>query len=178
MSRQIFVYDTTLRDGTQREGISLSCDDKLRIAQKLDDLGVAYIEGGWPGSNPKDMQFFDLAKRVSFKNARLVAFGSTRKPNIQPHEDENLKALIKSKTPAVAIFGKSWDLHVRKIMNNRLAENIAMIADKAPEKRSSFSPNAVPQFSDPISPPVISLPSVAIIMITGFGRGNLTDTFV
>ncbi|MEX1349586.1 MAG: citramalate synthase, partial [Desulfobacterales bacterium] len=91
--------------------------------------GIHYIEGGWPGSNPKDMQFFDLAKRVEFRQARLVAFGSTRKPGIQPADDDNLKALIASKTPTVAIFGKSWDLHVREVMNNSLAENLAMIHD-------------------------------------------------
>ena len=91
---KVQIYDTTLRDGTQGEGISLSCDDKLRIARRLDEFGAAYIEGGWPGSNPKDMQFFDLAKRVSFKNARLVAFGSTRKPGTSPEQDPNLQALL------------------------------------------------------------------------------------
>ncbi len=125
----ILLYDTTLRDGTQGENITFSADEKIEIALRLDDFGIDYIEGGWPGSNPKDMQFFDLAKRVEFRQARLVAFGSTRKPGIQPEKDENLKALIASKTPAVAIFGKSWDLHVRKVMNNSLKENLAMIHD-------------------------------------------------
>ena len=125
----VLIYDTTLRDGTQGENITFSADEKIKIALRLDDFGIDYIEGGWPGSNPKDMQFFDLASRVEFRQARLVAFGSTRKPNIQPDEDENLKALVTSKTPTVAIFGKSWDLHVQKIMNNRLEENLAMIDD-------------------------------------------------
>ncbi|MDP4979546.1 MAG: citramalate synthase, partial [Desulfobacterales bacterium] len=126
---EVLLYDTTLRDGTQGENITFSADEKIEIALRLDDFGIDYIEGGWPGSNPKDMQFFDLAKRVEFRRARLVAFGSTRKPGIQPQEDDNLKALIASKTPAVAVFGKSWDLHVRKVMNNSLNENLAMIHD-------------------------------------------------
>jgi 2-isopropylmalate synthase len=125
----ILLYDTTLRDGTQGENITFSADEKVKIALRLDDFGIQYIEGGWPGSNPKDMQFFDLARRVEFRQARLVAFGSTRKPGIQPDEDDNLKALITSKTPTVAIFGKSWDLHVRRVMNNSLEENLAMIND-------------------------------------------------
>ena len=125
----ILLYDTTLRDGTQGENITFTADEKVKIALRLDDIGIHYIEGGWPGSNPKDMQFFDLAKRVNLKTARLVAFGSTRKPGIQPDEDENLKALLASETPAIAIFGKSWDLHVEEVMSNSLAENLAMIYD-------------------------------------------------
>jgi 2-isopropylmalate synthase len=126
---EVLLYDTTLRDGTQGENITFSADEKIKIALRLDDFGIHYIEGGWPGSNPKDMQFFDLAKRVEFRNARLVAFGSTRKPGIQPEEDDNLRALIASKTPTAAIFGKSWGLHVQEVMNNSLAENLAMIHD-------------------------------------------------
>ena len=125
----IYLYDTTLRDGTQGENITFSADEKVKIALRLDDNGIHYIEGGWPGSNPKDMQFFDLAKRVSFKNARLVAFGSTRKPGVRPEEDGNLTALLASETPTVTIFGKSWDLHVEEIMANSLDENLAMIFD-------------------------------------------------
>ncbi len=125
----IYLYDTTLRDGTQGENITFSADEKVKIALRLDDIGIHYVEGGWPGSNPKDMQFFDLAKRVSFKNTRLVAFGSTRKPGLRPEEDDNLKALLTSETPAVTIFGKSWDLHVEDIMANNLEENLAMITD-------------------------------------------------
>jgi 2-isopropylmalate synthase len=125
----VLLYDTTLRDGTQGENITFSADEKIKIALRLDDFGIHYIEGGWPGSNPKDMQFFDLASRVEFRQARLVAFGSTRKPGIQAADDDNLRALIASKTPTVAIFGKSWDLHVQEVMNNSLTENLAMIHD-------------------------------------------------
>ncbi len=125
----IFLYDTTLRDGTQGENITFSADEKVKIALRLDDIGIHYIEGGWPGSNPKDMQFFDLAKRVTFNKSRLVAFGSTRKPGIKPDEDRNLKALLASETPTVTIFGKSWNLHVEEIMANSLEENLAMIYD-------------------------------------------------
>ena len=125
----IYLYDTTLRDGTQGENITFSADEKVKIALRLDDIGIHYIEGGWPGSNPKDMQFFDLAKRVSFKNARLVAFGSTRKPGIAPEQDPNLQALLASGTPTVTIFGKSWDMHVEEIMANSLEENLSMIKD-------------------------------------------------
>ncbi len=125
----IRLYDTTLRDGTQGENISFSADEKVKIAQRLDEIGIHYIEGGWPGSNPKDIQFFDMAKRTEFKQARLAAFGATRKPEISPEDDANLKALLDTDTPVVAIFGKSWDLHVEKVMQNTLDENLAMIAE-------------------------------------------------
>ncbi|MFC1875987.1 citramalate synthase [Thermodesulfobacteriota bacterium] len=125
----IFLYDTTLRDGTQGENISFSADEKVKIAERLDDLGIHYIEGGWPGSNPKDIQFFDMARRVKFKQARLAAFGSTRKPGISPEDDANLKALLETHAPVMTIFGKSWDLHVEKVMENTLSENLAMISE-------------------------------------------------
>ncbi|MGD9151960.1 MAG: citramalate synthase, partial [Desulfobacterales bacterium] len=125
----ILLYDTTLRDGTQGENITFSAEEKLNIALRLDDNGIHYIEGGWPGSNPRDVAFFDLAKRVKFSQARLAAFGSTRKPGIGPEADPNLKALIDTETPTVTVFGKSWDLHVEQIMGNTLAENLAMIND-------------------------------------------------
>jgi len=125
----IFLYDTTLRDGTQGENVTFSAEEKLNIAMRLDDIGIHYIEGGWPGSNPRDLAFFELAKRVEFKQARLAAFGSTRKPGSRPHEDDNLKALLEAQTPTVTIFGKSWDLHVEKVMDNTLKENLAMISD-------------------------------------------------
>ena len=126
---QILIYDTTLRDGTQGEQVTFSAEEKLRIAQRLDDLHFHYIEGGWPGSNPKDMRFFEMAKAVKFRNAKLTAFSSTRRPNIRPEACPNLKALIKADTPAVAIFGKSWDLHVTDILKIDLDENLAMIRD-------------------------------------------------
>jgi 2-isopropylmalate synthase len=125
----IFLYDTTLRDGTQGENVTFSAEEKLSIALRLDDIGVHYIEGGWPGSNPRDLEFFELAKRIELKHARLAAFGSTRKPGALPHEDANLNALLRAETPAVTVFGKSWDLHVEQVMNNTLAENLAMIRD-------------------------------------------------
>jgi len=123
----ILLYDTTLRDGTQGENINFSAEEKIKIATRLDDFGIHYIEGGWPGSNPRDMQFFKLARRVDFKHARLTAFGATRKPGLTPEQDTNLQALLESRTPVVAIFGKTWDLHVEQIMDNTLQENLAMI---------------------------------------------------
>jgi len=96
----ILLYDTTLRDGAQGENINFSAEEMIKIAQRLDDLGIHYIEGGWPGSNPRDERFFELAKNIKFQNARLTAFGSTRRPGISADEDQNLKALIKSSTPA------------------------------------------------------------------------------
>ena len=125
----IFLYDTTLRDGTQGENISFSADEKVKIAERLDNLGIHYIEGGWPGSNPKDIQFFDMARRVKFKQARLAAFGATRKPGISPEDDTNLKALLGTHTPVMTIFGKSWDLHVETVMENTLSENLVMISE-------------------------------------------------
>jgi len=127
--REIKVYDTTLRDGSQGEGISFSVMDKVKIAKKLDEFGVHYIEGGWPGSNPKDMEFFKLARKIKFKNSELVAFGSTRRPKISPAEDENLAALIKSGVISVAIFGKTWDMHVTDVLKVSLHENLKMISD-------------------------------------------------
>lgn len=125
----ILLYDTTLRDGAQGENINFSAEEMIKIAQRLDDLGIHYIEGGWPGSNPRDERFFKLAKNIKFQNARLTAFGSTRRPKITADEDQNLKALIESSTPAVTIFGKTWDLHIEQVMNNTLQENLAMIKD-------------------------------------------------
>src|SRR4051812_25924122 len=110
---RIFTFDTTLRDGTQGEGISFSVEDKLAIAQDLDEFGIDYIEGGWPGSNPKDEEFFQRARMQNFSHARLTAFGSTRLAKNPAQEDRNLLALAQAGTPAVAIFGKTWDLHVR-----------------------------------------------------------------
>ena len=129
MSRKIFVYDTTLRDGTQMEGISLSCDDKLRIAQKLDDFGVAYIEGGWPGSNPKDVEFFERAGELTLKHAKITAFGSTCRVDTQPEEDANLQAMLDSGTSVCTVVGKSWDLHVYDVLKTNLDENLRMIGE-------------------------------------------------
>jgi 2-isopropylmalate synthase len=126
---QVLLYDTTLRDGTQGEGISLSVEDKVKIAQSLDRLGVRYIEGGWPGSNPKDEEFFKRARSLRFKNARLSAFGSTRRKDSPAHADPNLAAIVRVKTPVACIFGKSWDLHVLHALRATPEENLTMISD-------------------------------------------------
>src|SRR5689334_466869 len=126
MNERIDVYDTTLRDGTQREGISLSLDDKLRIAQLLDQFGVGYIEAGWPGSNPKDAELF---KRLRVHNATVVAFGATRRPGARCDEDPNVAALLASEAPLCTLFGKSWLLHVSEVLRTSPDENLAMIAE-------------------------------------------------
>lgn len=126
--KQIKIFDTTLRDGSQGAGISFSVEDKMKIASALDLFGVAFIEGGWPGSNPKDEEFFKLAKN-KLKNSKLVAFGSTRKPNKNVKNDESLKKIISSGVKAASIFGKSWDLHVECALRTTLKENLKMISD-------------------------------------------------
>lgn len=129
MTKKITIYDTTLRDGTQGEGISLSLEDKLKIAAKIDSLGVDYVEGGWPGSNPKDMEFFKRIQNIPLKYAKISAFGSTRRSNIAVEDDKNLQALIASGTSVACIFGKSWDFHVEVALRTTLEENLRMIED-------------------------------------------------
>lgn len=126
--RVVQVYDTTLRDGTQGEGISLTVSDKVKIAKRLDDFGVAYIEGGWPGSNPKDVAFFEACKGV-LHNAKLVAFGSTRYKNVTCQDDRNVQALTEADTEVVTLVGKAWDMQVHVVLEAPLAENLAMIRD-------------------------------------------------
>ena len=127
---RIQLYDTTLRDGTQGEGVSLSCEDKLRISRRLDAFGTDYIEGGWPGSNPKDMEFFERAQtELDLKHAKIAAFGSTCKANVDPADDAQIQLLIQANTPVVTIFGKSWDLHVDKVLRTTMEENLRMIRD-------------------------------------------------
>ena len=126
---RIFTFDTTLRDGTQGEAVSFSCDDKILIAQKLDELGIDYIEGGWPGSNPKDREFFSRAREIAFQHAKLTAFGSTRFAKNPVHHDPNVHSLIEAGTPAVAIFGKSWDLHTKRALGITEEENLALISE-------------------------------------------------
>jgi len=128
-SNKVFIYDSTLRDGAQAEGISFTVADKLKIVQKLDYLGVDYIEAGNPGSNPKDLEFFKKVERMGLNHAKLTAFGSTRRPNLRVEEDANIKALLSTNTSAVAIFGKSWDLHVIDVLRTSLEENLRMIYD-------------------------------------------------
>ncbi|HEY3135402.1 MAG TPA: citramalate synthase [Blastocatellia bacterium] len=125
---KIKIYDTTLRDGTQGEGVSFSVEDKLMMARKLDELGVDYIEGGWPGSNIKDAEFFARARYMNFNRARLAAFGSTCHPRNRAEDDPNLKALIEAETPTVTVFGKTWDLHVKKALGISLEQNLELIA--------------------------------------------------
>jgi len=125
----IVLYDTTLRDGTQGEGLVLSLADKLKIARRLDDAGFSYVEGGWPGSNPKDVDFFEAARGVTWRHARIAAFGSTRHRANRPEQDPNLQALVASGAPVVTIFGKSWLLHVTEVLGATPDENLAMIGD-------------------------------------------------
>ena len=126
---KVKLYDTTLRDGAQGEGISYSVMDKIRIAHELDRLGIHYIEGGWPGSNPKDMEFYLKMAESHLRTAQLVAFGSTRRPNTKASADNNLKAILKSQAKIVTIFGKTWDLHVKDVLKTNLEENLNMIKD-------------------------------------------------
>ena len=135
-SNKICIYDTTLRDGSQREGLSLSLEDKLRIARELDQIGIPFIEGGWPGANPKDVQFFWQIKEEPLSQAEIVAFCSTRRPNTTAANDPLLQALLTAGTRWVTIFGKSWDLHVTEGLHTTLEENLAMIQDTIEYLRS------------------------------------------
>jgi 2-isopropylmalate synthase len=127
--RPVTLYDTTLRDGTQGENITLSLADKLRIARMLDEYGMPYVEGGWPGSNPKDIEFFKAARTMTWQTARLAAFGSTRHRSNRPADDPNLRELVAAETPVVTIFGKSWLLHVTEVLGATPQENLDMVAD-------------------------------------------------
>jgi 2-isopropylmalate synthase len=127
--RPVILYDTTLRDGTQGENITLSLSDKIRIARMLDEYGMPYVEGGWPGSNPKDVEFFAAAKKITWERAKLAAFGSTRHRSNRAVDDPNLRELVAAETPVVTIFGKSWLLHVVEVLGATPAENIDMVAE-------------------------------------------------
>lgn len=135
-SNQIWIYDTTLRDGAQREGLCLSLEDKLRIARQLDELGVPFIEGGWPGANPKDVQFFWKLQEQPLTKAEVTAFCSTRRPGTTAAQDSLLQAILAAGTHWVTIFGKSWDLHVIESLKTTLEENLAMIRDTIAYLRS------------------------------------------
>jgi 2-isopropylmalate synthase len=126
---QVYLYDTTLRDGAQREEISLSVQDKLSIVRRLDGFGIHYIEGGWPGSNPKDAEFFSQVSHLNLDHARIAAFGSTRRKNTRCEDDPNLSALVAADTPVVTLVGKSWDFHVREVLKTDAEENLAMIRE-------------------------------------------------
>ena len=129
MNKKIIAYDSTLRDGAQAQGVSFTVEDKLKIVQKLDDLGIGYIEAGNPGSNPKDLEFFERVASIKLKYAKIIAFGSTRRIGVQANDDKNLQSLLSANTQAVAIFGKSWDYQVTDILRTTLQENLAMIGD-------------------------------------------------
>ena len=128
-SRRVIAYDSTLRDGAQAQGVSFSVEDKLKVVQRLDALGIGYIEAGNPGSNPKDLEFFTRVGELQLQHAKIIAFGSTRRIGISAAEDKNLQSLLSANTQAVAIFGKSWDYQVTDILRTTLAENLAMIGD-------------------------------------------------
>lgn len=128
-STPLQIYDTTLRDGTQSSDVSLSLEDKVRIARKLDELGVAFIEGGWPGSNPKDVEFFRRASAIEWQHALITAFGATRHAETLPEDDPNLQALLDAHTPVCTVFGKTWNLHVTEVLRTTLDENLRMIEE-------------------------------------------------
>jgi len=129
MTQAIQIYDTTLRDGTQGEGVSFTVAAKLRVAEKLDHFGIDYIEGGWPGSNPRDLAFFEEAKKLNLKHAKIAAFGSTRRASLTAEDDPQLKLLLDADTPVVTIFGKTWLLHITEILRTTAEENLKMIED-------------------------------------------------
>jgi 2-isopropylmalate synthase len=128
-NKVVTLYDTTLRDGTQAEDVAFSVEDKVRIAHALDDLGIHYIEGGWPGSNPRDIEFFKRMGTEQLKNSKLTAFGSTRRKGVTPSKDANIKALLRANTDVVTIFGKCWKLHVQTALRVSMSENLDMISD-------------------------------------------------
>jgi 2-isopropylmalate synthase len=129
MKQTVYLYDTTLRDGAQAEDVNFSVEDKIRVARKLDQFGIHYIEGGWPGSNPRDIEFFKEMRHVRLKKAKLAAFGSTRRVNLKVSDDASIKSLVASGAPVATLFGKTWDLHVIKALKTTLAENIDMIEE-------------------------------------------------
>ena len=157
MTGPVLLYDTTLRDGTQREGLVLSLADKLKIARRLDEAGFPYIEGGWPGSNPKDEEFFAAARSMTFRTGRLAAFGSTRHRSNRAEDDPNLRALLAAETPVITIVGKTWLLHVTEVVRTTLDENLAMIGEPSvacgrPVARSSTTPSTSSTATRPMRP--------------------------
>ena len=129
MKSEVEIYDTTLRDGSQGEGINFSVADKLRIAERIDAFGIHYIEGGWPGSNPKDIEFFGQARRKKFKHAKLAAFGATRRKGLRVEDDDQVRLLLEAGTPVITIVGKTWLLHVKEVLRTTAEENLEMIGD-------------------------------------------------
>ncbi|MDR1596564.1 MAG: citramalate synthase [Treponema sp.] len=173
------ILDTTLRDGAQGEGISFSVQDKLAVVRALDELGVSWIEAGNPGSNPKDMEFFRRASELRLKNAKLCAFGPTRKRGLKPEEDPQVQSLLAADTPAVVIFGKSWDLHVREVLRVSLEENIAMIAETAAflkARGKTLIYDAEHFFDGWLANPDYAIASVKAVIDAGADRVVLCDT--
>ena len=136
------LYDTTLRDGTQAEDISFLVEDKIRIAHRLDENGIHYIEGGWPGSNPKDVTFFKEIKKEKLQQAKIAAFGSTRRAKITPDKDQNISTLVQAEPDCITIFGKTWDFHVREALRISLEENLDLIHDSL-EYLKAMAPEVV-----------------------------------
>src|SRR5947209_9656827 len=126
---RIAIYDTTLRDGSQGEGVNFSLQDKLSITARFDELGVDYVEGGYPLSNPKDAEYFRVVRDLDLSHAKVTAFGMTRRRDIAPEDDTGMKSLVAARTEAITVVGKSWDLHAREVLNVTLEENVRMIAD-------------------------------------------------
>lgn len=173
------LYDTTLRDGTQGEGVSLSVDDKLKVVKCLDQYGIDYIEGGWPGSNPKDAEFFQRARDVKLEHAKLTAFGSTRRANRAVEDDANLAALIASGVSTATIFGKSWDFHVREALRTTLDENLRMITESVAYLRShglTVIYDAEHFFDGYKADPVYALETLQAALAGGAARIVLCDT--
>ena len=125
----IKIYDTTLRDGTQAEDVSVSSRDKIKISKKLDEMSFDYIEGGWPGSNPKDMEFFTKMKKEKLNFSKLVAFGSTKRAGLKMEDDPSIQSFLKAETPVVTVFGKTWDFHVTEALKISLEENLEIIKE-------------------------------------------------
>src|SRR5437870_7511038 len=126
---RISIHDTTLRDGSQGEGVNFSLQDKLLVTRRLDELGIDFIEGGYPLSNPKDFEYFQEVRKLPLRHARVAAFGMTRRKGVSPAEDTCLKALLDAQAPIITIVGKTWDLHVREVLGTTLEENLRMISD-------------------------------------------------
>src|SRR3989338_3364812 len=179
LSKKIDLYDTTLRDGSQGEGISFSVQDKLLIANKIDELGFHYIEGGWPGATQKDVAFFEAVKKIKLKNSQIVAFGSTRKAHTKASEDDNLRGLLAAGTETITIFGKSWDMHVKEVFKTELDENIHMIHDsvkylKSKEKKVIY--DAEHFFDGYVHNPDYALKTLRTALEAGVSMLVLCDT--
>ena len=177
MKKTVELYDTTLRDGSQGEDISFTVEDKIHIVEKLDDLGIHYIEAGWPGSNPKDNQFFKT--KLSLKHAKLVAFGSTRRLGVKAEEDKQIEALLKAGTSVITIFGKSWPLHVREALHASLEENLDIIGDSILYLKSRVSEviyDAEHFFDGYKTDPEYALKTIQVAREAGAHRIVLCDT--